>query len=983
MALSHVFTSPIADFTGTVTVFNSAGATVTANATEIVRPSNWNSVHNEFITISGNTVGASTMSGTNIVLQGGNNVTLSANGASLIFSGPNTVAQSNQPVAFSAGAASSNFSTIVFQDSNGVSFSNNAGSVRLTHDLQFTSATSAITAAAFPSANTTKFAGTGTSKTGAVALTLNSDGLAFNGGSLAGTGFTSTTTAGTAIVATQGTNGLSMGVPAYLTAAAGGGGPAISAAGGSGSTGTIVFSNSNGVSFGWNAGTITATVNPGAAAGIAAIQISNSTYTSGTVNFSNLNGISFGSNGEGVVTASYTVPAATVFSNSNNVSFGLNGSTVTATATFAQTNQSAINAFGVSNTGNTAGNTGVSTGVDWVLAGSGSLTLSQSTAGGGPNTVWFQHPAWITTQTNVAFSADASSTFQTLSFQNSNNVSFSNNAGAIRVTHNLAGTSTGSAGANVGISMTHNSSGLNLSVTTPAETPFGISAGTQSVSTGTLVFSNSNNITFGMSGSSRITASFSTNPETPFGISAGTQSVSTGTLVFSNSNGLTFGMSGSSRVTGSYTVPVVSNGILSVGSATGSGTNTSRFAADDHVHAGVFSMGVSTGGNTSGNTRVDVGQYVLVGGNNITLSQGTAANGLNTITISAGAGGGVNPAASASNGSFAFTTLNFSNANNVTFGTSAGGIITASVAAPGAAAEQNAINLLGANTSGNTTATGSTIGMSGINLTLSGTNASQIVFSAPATSSLVAGANITVSTAGSTISIIGPTVDTALTYQNRPFAASSGTTPGQNSMWVAPMRIALPVSAQTGLMMVSLTGTVTSNQTNTVGATISAALYKYTGGTNSSRLDTYFTQSLGFTFWNSGTASVSYKWDVGQGTSSSGSSAGSNLMTASCYGRQMITFPIGSEIPAGLYAWAFIQSTSSAGNSSVLRTFNHILDNPMAAAQGFIGGATNNSIGYADGGVYSVTTGAFPSSIHLTDVVQQQNRVPVFKMGAL
>ena len=41
-------------------------------------------------------------------------------------------------------------------------------------------------------------------------------------------------------------------------------------------------------------------------------------------------------------------------------------------------------------------------------------------------------------------------------------------------------------------------------------------------------------------------------------------------------------------------------------------------------------------------------------------------------------------AASASNGSFAFSTLKFSNANNVTFGTSAGGVITASVA-PGAA----------------------------------------------------------------------------------------------------------------------------------------------------------------------------------------------------------------------------------------------------------------------------------------------------------
>lgn len=73
-----------------------------------------------------------------------------------------------------------------------------------------------------------------------------------------------------------------------------------------------------------------------------------------------------------------------VYSNSNNVTFGMtNSSIVTASASFAQTNQSAIRALGVSNTGVTAGNTGVSTGIDWVLAGSQSLTLSQSTAGGG------------------------------------------------------------------------------------------------------------------------------------------------------------------------------------------------------------------------------------------------------------------------------------------------------------------------------------------------------------------------------------------------------------------------------------------------------------------------------------------------------------------------------------------------------------------------------------------------------------------------
>lgn len=92
---------------------------------------------------------------------------------------------------------------------------------------------------------------------------------------------------------------------------------------------------------------------------------------------------------------------------------------------------------------------------------------------------------------------------------------------------------------------------------------------------------------------------------------------------------------GSFVVSATQTSPVMSNAIQSVGSATGSGTNTSRFAADDHVHAGVFSMGVSTGGNTAGDTRVDVGRFVLVGGNNITMSQQTAAGALNSVVVSA------------------------------------------------------------------------------------------------------------------------------------------------------------------------------------------------------------------------------------------------------------------------------------------------------------------------------------------------------------
>lgn len=67
-ALYHVYNQTVADGT----------------ATSVVRPSDWNSAHQISQTISGNTSGTSTVSGTNIVWAGGNNVTLAvATAASL------------------------------------------------------------------------------------------------------------------------------------------------------------------------------------------------------------------------------------------------------------------------------------------------------------------------------------------------------------------------------------------------------------------------------------------------------------------------------------------------------------------------------------------------------------------------------------------------------------------------------------------------------------------------------------------------------------------------------------------------------------------------------------------------------------------------------------------------------------------------------------------------------------------------------------
>jgi hypothetical protein len=100
MAVSHVKSDTIADFTGTITGFNSQGSTTTIAATDLVRPADWNSAHNQFFTLSGNTNNASTASGTNVVLQGVGAVTLigSTGTIGISVANPSITVSSLEPV---------------------------------------------------------------------------------------------------------------------------------------------------------------------------------------------------------------------------------------------------------------------------------------------------------------------------------------------------------------------------------------------------------------------------------------------------------------------------------------------------------------------------------------------------------------------------------------------------------------------------------------------------------------------------------------------------------------------------------------------------------------------------------------------------------------------------------------------------------------------------------------------------------------------
>jgi hypothetical protein len=99
--------------------------------------------------------------------------------------------------------------------------------------------------------------------------------------------------------------------------------------------------------------------------------------------------------------------------------------------------------------------------------------------------------------------------------------------------------------------------------------------------------------------------------------------------------------------------------ISRVDSANTIGTRGSRFALEDHQHAGLWQISVA--GNTAGgNTSSGAGSFALAGGPNITLSGATAAGGM-TLSVSAqapGTGAGVqaiSAPASSQNGTIVFT----------------------------------------------------------------------------------------------------------------------------------------------------------------------------------------------------------------------------------------------------------------------------------------------------------------------------------------
>jgi hypothetical protein len=115
-------------------------------------------------------------------------------------------------------------------------------------------------------------------------------------------------------------------------------------------------------------------------------------------------------------------------------------------------------------------------------------------------------------------------------------------------------------------------------------------------------------------------------------VSAGTTSNLLSDITFADSNGISFGINASTITASANTVGTATT-VYSVASANSVGTVT-RWAAEDHRHAGVGGIGISTAGNSAGTTGSELGTYWMQGGNNITLSQITSNNGSHTLIVS-------------------------------------------------------------------------------------------------------------------------------------------------------------------------------------------------------------------------------------------------------------------------------------------------------------------------------------------------------------
>jgi hypothetical protein len=540
------------------------------------------------------------------------------------------------------------------------------------------------------------------------------------------------------------------------------------------------------------------------------------------------------------------------------------------------------------------------------------------------------HPKanYLTSQSNQAISAgNGSFTFQTLTFADSNGVSFS----------------TGTQGIFATVKTDYLTSQSNQA----------FSASGSSSTFQTLQFGNSNGVSFSISNGS-IVATVATNYQS--------QGAYLTTAMASNAGSNFVGLNSA----------ITANGVSASINSSGISLNFPAFLTTA-MQSAQSSNFAKTGFTSS-----------TVTGTNILATNDT--NGLSMLVpafVTNAAGGGItNVNISAGTTSQNLSNFVFSNSNNVSFGIN-GSTITASINA-GAGGGIALANSQTTYTSGtaNIIASGA--------LTIGSTTGQSFYFSAPAQSSLSATGNISISVNGSTISIgdIKQTRASLFVPWEEDYVPSkqfSSGSLGQNSIYLYGAYFPDYVSGSILKIPMFITNSSSAVSSGQKGQTIRFGIYT-TNATNSTVLGLWQSSSytIGASYSSNASWMLSLITGVGNTTSYNtltASSAGLNL-SASLHGNRDILIPVTATFTAGSYWFAFHHSTSGAGTvGNVLNisqaiyswnTFNRIGASTNATGSGLL-----KDFGI---GTYSATSAAFPSGISMTQI-NQLGVAPIFYIG--
>lgn len=607
------------------------------------------------------------------------------------------------------------------------------------------------------------------------------------------------------------------------------------------------------------------------------------------------------------------------------------------------------------------------------------------------------------------------------------------NGAAISISGNTSGTpalvSSGTlvlAGGN-NVTLSQNGQSITISANTAAAANLSVSAGSTSGAFGGLTFANSNGASFGLNNGT-ITASINSTSAAGLGTSvSGNLSITMGTAGLqinasnlgatgfatttvagtaiagtNNTTGFTLAVppyittqtvqtQASGAIAGTGFTSTTTTGTVIVGTLNTAGLSVGVPAYVTTSGAG-FSGGVSTGGNTSGNTGTQSGQFVLAGGNNITLSVSTAAGGAQTITISGANAGGAQTGISGiqvSNTTYTSGTVTLQNANGISFGSSGANGISASYTVPAAQTGISGVQVSNTTyTSGTITlqnANGISFGSSGANgisasytvptqsnqtvglyalgnttqnssttldaRTLSfnalgamtwGYSNGSIQVSAPATSSISGTGAVSVAVNGSTISIGAPNYGTQSYWDNGIIQGIAlGTQIGIGSVVIQPVRMDANLSMSALREFISGSFSSSSNSSYALTLSVQAALYTLNGSTLSL---------------------------ASSGSQSYAVTNTSNNSTSALSGIKGLTIPLNASLTPGNY-WLGLWSSSASANANWATISNVVQSNSVGSLSGLFGAASAASNQYVlGGGLFSTTSSALPTSIGLSQI---------------